>query len=850
MTWTETDYARDVTATFLGVTTPLNDLYDAIHARGWQVTKVKLTKGGYEAEAKSDRTGEKEKATGRVENAAVAALLMAVVRHNFIRGAALRHKVGMWQTDWTQQLQQIAEAYTKAPIYDPKAAGAFKELADDSVRRAAILGSQLKVEVVDDPEPYKSAKEMCQDVHQNKHFYVSRANCVHPVWSVEQNIAFRVVHDVMGHCVSGGDFGWQGENLACRAHFPLLSVNAQKALFTECIAQTAYSAFYRSFGPQKVCLLPEFTDDAQATENSPAHTGIHPSQSIAPTAMPPAPPSPPAPGIFPDHHVAPHMEGLGLTRVFTRRRVSTVDPNADWQADVQPNPNNAYQWHGDPLGFHDVMDNAAKIDTGWHGLTNADGSPDYDSIKQAVMNAFRVVLLSPRKDLKWNAIHYQDIAHIPGTVDDPDRYWDALEDRRVGWNVARKFHPDSHKPYFALEKQYTAYVQARDNLPHPQAAAQAKRELRNMLTQEQQIIEGEDAQLPVEKQLSANQIEAKAATLLKKRLQNMLKPKSNPATDYSDQRSLIEGYEPQLRMMTRQETVQPLRTAAAPNPQQIMMDEANPEGLQVGKYGAWMGSHLRAIASLSRHVDAVVAAALKDVHEHDGAGHHFRATVLSLAIPGVGPKVCSFAWLLLQPLTSQLATIDTHMMDVLGRDYVGEMNNRDYFKFEREFRARMDAAGYHAMPLGAAQWGMWDFKRTGPGTHQDHSAMRVLNPLPHSQIDWASKMPMAKGTNWIAPQWWDETKPAGDMVAENWDQTVAPNYPANAIPFQEKQYQVPTMASVDPSFTDVSRSPYYINSDAKTIVGEPNASLMRHIRDTTGLSTQDVWENNFEAGKK
>jgi hypothetical protein len=57
-------------------------------------------------------------------------------------------------------------------------------------------------------------------------------------------------------------------------------------------------------------------------------------------------------------------------------------------------------------------------------------------------------------------------------------------------------------------------------------------------------------------------------------------------------------------------------------------------------------------------------------------------------------------------MTSQLATIDTHMMDVLGHNYEKEMNNRDYFKFERELAAGRDAAGYGHVPLGAFQWGM------------------------------------------------------------------------------------------------------------------------------------------------
>jgi hypothetical protein len=205
-----------------------------------------------------------------------------------------------------------------------------------------------------------------------------------------------------------------------------------------------------------------------------------------------------------------------------------------------------------------------------------------------------------------------------------------------------------------------------------------------------------------------------------------------------------------------------------------------------------MGTHLKSIAQISQHADAILDAALADVREHDATGHHFRQSVLSLNVPGVGPKVCSFAWLLLQPLTSQLATMDVHMMDVLGHNYDKEMNNRDYFKFEREFRAGLDAAGYSHLPLGAAQWGMWDYKRTGPGTHQDHSAMRVIDPIPHQQVNWAAKAQPVGGDvtnfkkNWAdSVDWWAATKPYRDQIGQEWDDTYGKNFPRNVVPYQD-----------------------------------------------------------------
>lgn len=740
---------RDVTSAFRGVTTPLNELVDRIGEAGWELQKVDFKSGSYFAKAKNPH-GETIEKTGPTDATAVANVLVAILRRHRIRTEA-QYKIGMWQSTFTDQLQPIAEAYSQLPVYDPKAAQAWKELADDSSHRAQILGQQLKIEVVDEPEPYANVQEMCQDVHQNKRFKVSRANCEHPVWTVDQNVAFRIVHDVMGHCVSGGDFGWQGENLACAAHFPLLSANAQQALFVECIAQTAYAAYYRSFGPQKVGLMPQFLDPSQSQENPAAHTGIHPSQSVAPTAMPQVEGSPPV-GL-PAGTTAPHEQGIG---VWSRRASAALtDPNAGWSSGVEPLPQNAYLDHGDPLEAKAVMDNAAKIDTGWHQM-------DRSMAKHAIVNAFRVVLLSPRKDLRWNAIHYQDIAHVPSDISDPKTYWDTLDSRRRSWNEAQGFDPDSHLPYFQFIKPFQSIImQQHPHLSFQEAMRKAEQVLYEWLVQEEQRIAYEDEQKPAEKQRTADEIERRANKALGQRLKAYIKAQFDPRTDQPahHQPNLFEAAGGQYNLMT---------------------------GDEAGKYGAFMGTHLKAVARISQHADELLDAALEDVHDHDGTGYHFRAKVLQLGVSGVGPKVASFAWLLLQPLTSQLATIDTHMMDVLGHDTEKEMNKRDYFKFERELQAGRDAAGYSHVPLGAFQWGMWDHKRTGPGSHQDHSAMRVLNPTPHDQIDWASKAVNLKGESWHdqAPDWWLNTAEARQAVTDHWNQNVAPNFPQNKIPWQ------------------------------------------------------------------
>jgi len=281
------------------------------------------------------------------------------------------------------------------------------------------------------------------------------------------------------------------------------------------------------------------------------------------------------------------------------------------------------------------------------------------------------------------------------------------------------------------------------------------------------------------------------------------------------------------------------------NPEQMGFDMDVPEVKKpdMAKYGAFMGTHLQSIAKISQHVDQILEAALYDVHQKDGSGHHFRAAVLQLGISGVGPKVCSFAWLLLQPMTSQLATIDTHMMDVLGHNFEKDMNNRDYFKFERELAAGRDAAGYggpDGMPLGMFQWGMWDHKRTGPGSHQDHSAMKVLDPVPHNSIGWEEKAQNFKGADWSqnrAPEWWQQTAPAREAVAQHYEQNIAPNVPQNQYPWNNGS--MPEVLAKTSASTLV---PWFLHpTTGARINGSPGLTLMQHARSVLGGEPEDIW---------
>jgi hypothetical protein len=150
---------------------------------------------------------------------------------------------------------------------------AWEDLAEDARERARGIRLLLDVQHTTDAEPYPTAEAMCADIARGR-FVVSTAHTEHPLWAKADNVAFRIVHDVLGHYAASirqgwrlgdafdvrvsraryvAEFDWSGEVAACGAHAPLLpTIGARKALATECLAQTAYAIERGGFGPQRV----------------------------------------------------------------------------------------------------------------------------------------------------------------------------------------------------------------------------------------------------------------------------------------------------------------------------------------------------------------------------------------------------------------------------------------------------------------------------------------------------------------------------------------------------------------------------------------------------------------------
>lgn len=780
----------------MNVATPQSELYEKLLQLGWSLTKVDFKNGVYVAKAESETTGQDIERTGKSPEMAVASVFQYAQRANNIRRFAALQKLGAWDSDWVNDKEEIAKAYSQMPAFDEKAVAAWKALAAESKTQADAIKQQLTVEVVDDPEPYPTATEMVEDIHKNRHFKVSRANSEHSVWSTEDNVNFRIVHDVIGHGQSGGDFSWRGENLACGVHFALVSPLAREALFTECIGQTAYRSFYKGFGPQKIGFLSQFLHPVQekngehvwvphgglptltpspnmnagkgALDQAAGMSGIFnsPGDWVDPSQLGQAQQAPPSPAFAMKPAV---MQGFQVsTKNVSDNR--PYDPNAFWTPTEQQPP--LADPANDYIGIGDTVANASNVDTQWQ-------HEDEPTQKQAIMNAFRVALLSPRKHLKWNAAHYQALMHSDPATKSVD-LWGKLEEQREKHNQKLGYPEGSHLAY-RKQLEYLAHqLRTEDEWL---SEADALKEAKKIIFEKTKEFEEELGK----EQANDDQSELKRYNIARRMVTDWMRDNYTPARGWqTGQMSLAKTAGDQLFDLDD----------GGWTPVNDDTGFAN----QDSKYGAFMGAHLDGIEQVGKHIDQIREAAMKDLDD-GGKGFTFRNAVMNMNLPGVNPKVASFAWLLLAPMTSELGIVDTHVLRGLRRD---EKHNtvKDYYKHERMQRAAKDSTGYSHMPLGMYHWGMWD-KIRNPGEHSDHSPLRVLDPLPWDSPDakWDAASSARSGP-WTGPVQFENARGHMERAARDFDTEMAGQphamvplgrHPGQALPGDQSAYIIPSI---------------------------------------------------------
>jgi hypothetical protein len=157
-------------------------------------------------------------------------------------------------------MEHFARLYSRAPNMSSDAVPAWRELARQCNTAAVTLRREYAVTEVVEPTPYHTAHQMFRDLDDGR-ILVSRANSEHPVWTVQDNVNFRLCHDVLGHYTAHNagdfaDFSWEGE-LAAFAwqERSLFGDDVRRALLTEVVGQAAYALHFGNFGTQAVAFL-------------------------------------------------------------------------------------------------------------------------------------------------------------------------------------------------------------------------------------------------------------------------------------------------------------------------------------------------------------------------------------------------------------------------------------------------------------------------------------------------------------------------------------------------------------------------------------------------------------------
>jgi len=158
---------------------------------------------------------------------------------------------------WDKYCQLVAEAYAKAPKFDPAAASSFEAMKPFVDKMFKRIEGVVDVQFV--PEhPYENAAELRQDVQQNGVLKISTLDAEHDIFDPETNAKFRAIHYYMSHIQRGTEFDAKGEIASYNAHLQTMPPKSHPALFTEVVGQACSFIVNGEFPEQKIALLPGF----------------------------------------------------------------------------------------------------------------------------------------------------------------------------------------------------------------------------------------------------------------------------------------------------------------------------------------------------------------------------------------------------------------------------------------------------------------------------------------------------------------------------------------------------------------------------------------------------------------
>src|SRR5260370_40869408 len=111
-------------------------------------------------------------------------------------------------------IDRIARAYLETSIL-PANLTLWRELAEQTKTMHRILRKSTRLIPTSDPCHYRNTAHVRRDVAEGK-LFISTYALEHPVFTPAENLAFRFVHDVLGHSTEDADVSCLGECAAFR----------------------------------------------------------------------------------------------------------------------------------------------------------------------------------------------------------------------------------------------------------------------------------------------------------------------------------------------------------------------------------------------------------------------------------------------------------------------------------------------------------------------------------------------------------------------------------------------------------------------------------------------------------
>lgn len=155
-------------------------------------------------------------------------------------------------------IKKVALEYLKSTNFNNALIVNWNELREYNYRKFDLILRDIKVQLSSE-NPYRCYKEMRDDINMNRTLKIYTGNCVHPLWSREDNYIFRAVHDYYGHYLNDQPFTFLGELRVFLAHIKDMTHKAQVALMTELIGELCYYFYFHQYvDSHKICNLHYF----------------------------------------------------------------------------------------------------------------------------------------------------------------------------------------------------------------------------------------------------------------------------------------------------------------------------------------------------------------------------------------------------------------------------------------------------------------------------------------------------------------------------------------------------------------------------------------------------------------